>query len=255
VDDHGDYLFIIFQSLARNEDTGNLAATEVAFYLGPSYVISCHQQPVPAFLDFRSRLERGDNLPARTATWLLHGLLDTLVDSYLPLVDELDDEIDEIEARVLGGASTEVLERIMVTKRNALRLRRATVPSRDIMNRLSRNEFPKLISTDAAIYFRDIYDHLVRTEYLVDTLRDLADGALQTYLSAVSNRLNEVMKVLTAAATIFLPLTVITGIYGMNFDQNVFPGFHESWGFAAVVGAMFVNSLVMLAYFRYRRWV
>ena len=123
------------------------------------------------------------------------------------------------------------------------------------MSRLSRGEFPHLVGGDSAIYFRDVYDHLVRVEYLIESLRDLADGALQIYLSAVSNRLNEVMKVLTAAATIFLPLTLISGIYGMNFAENQFPGFKEPWGFAAVVGGMIAVSIAILAYFRLRRWV
>jgi magnesium transporter len=123
------------------------------------------------------------------------------------------------------------------------------------MSRLSRGEFSGLISAEAAVYYRDVYDHLVRIEYLVEALRDLGDGALQTYLSVISNRLNEIMKVLTAAATIFLPLSVITGLYGMNFEENQFPSFGASWGFAGVVLLMLLSSALMLAYFRYRRWI
>jgi magnesium transporter len=156
---------------------------------------------------------------------------------------------------VLKHTEPYLLQRILIAKRNSLRLRRATSPQRDIVNRLARGEFANLIHPDAAIYFRDIYDHLVRIEYLTEAVRDLSDGALQTYLSVVSNRMNEVMKVLTAAATLFLPLTVITGVYGMNFEDNQFPSFEHDWGFAAIIALMFLNSVVMLAYFRYRRWI
>jgi magnesium transporter len=158
-------------------------------------------------------------------------------------------------ASVLKDGDRHILEQILIVKRSTLRLRRATSPQREILNRLARGEFPDLIAADCAIYYRDVYDHLVRVDYLVEAVRDLADGALQTYLSVVSNRLNEVMKVLTAAATLFLPLTVITGLYGMNFEDNQFPSFGASWGFGAVVAAMLLNSIVMLLYFRYRRWI
>ena len=171
------------------------------------------------------------------------------------IVDALDETIDGLEERVLQRADGGIPQQIMMVRRNLLRVRRATLPQREIMNRLSRGEFPKLIRQEAAIYFRDIYDHLVRVEYLVESLRDLADGALNTYLSVVSNRLNEVMKVLTAAATVFLPLTLISGVYGMNFSHNQFPGFEEPWGFPVVAGTMVAIAVALLGYFRYRRWI
>jgi magnesium transporter len=255
VDDHGEYIFVVMQALQRYEARKELGSSEVDFYLGQNYVVSVHLADVPAIDAFRERCRLNGRLTTRGPDWLLHGLLDSLVDEYLPIVDAVDEEIDRLEEEVLSNPRTRILQEILLVKRNALRLRRATTPQREIMNRLSRGEFSTLISSEAAVYYRDVYDHLVRVEYLVEALRDLGDGALQTYLSVVSNRLNEIMKVLTAAATIFLPLTVITGIYGMNFEENQFPSFGHSWGFAAVVIAMFVNSLVMLAYFRSRKWI
>jgi magnesium transporter len=254
VDDYGEYLFIVVQALTEYVDGQQLEGHEVDFYLGPNYVVSARQIPAPAITAFRTKLLREPHFPANESAWLLHGLLDALVDEYLPIVDAVDEAIDEVEAQVIANARPQLLKQIMLVKRNSLRLRRATVPQREIMSRLARGEFA-LVTPATSIYFRDIYDHLVRIEYLVEALRDLADGALQTYLSAVSNRLNEVMKVLTAAATIFLPLTVITGVYGMNFERNVVPGFSSEWGFALVVGLMLLNSLAMLVYFRYRRWI
>ncbi len=256
VDDHDRYLFVAVQAIGDYSPDRELAPLEVDFYLGANYVVSCHRQPVPAVDRYRRRWQQDQHLFSRSADWLLHGLLDALVDEYLPVVDAVDDTIDELEEAVLRRPDSRILQRIMMVKRNTLRLRRAAAPQRDIVNRFSRGEYPRLIHDETAIYYRDIYDHLVRVEYLVEALRDLADGALNTYLSVVSNRLNEVMKVLTAAATIFLPLTLLSGIYGMNFASGgTWPPFESDWGFAAVVGGMLVVALGLLAYFRYRRWV
>lgn len=255
IDDHGEYLFVVVQALTTYHPDQELDAIEVDFYLGPNYVVSCHREPVPAIEQYRERCRRDDYILTHTADWLLHGLLDALVDEYLPIVDAVDDAIDRIEEKVLHRPETHLLQQIMMVKRNSLRLRRATTPQRDIMNRLSRGEYPKLIREETAIYYRDVYDHLVRIEYLVEALRDLADGALNTYLSVVSNRLNEVMKILTVA---FVPLTIgtlMSGIYGMNLTSGFWPPADSGWGFGAVVGAMVLVALLALAYFRYRDWI
>lgn len=255
VEDHGEYLFLVLQALTQYTAGAEIEAVEVDFYLGPNFVVSCRQAPVPAIDRFHELCRRGDRVLNHQADWLLHGLIDVIVDEYLPIVDAVDETIDALEAQTIRGAETRHLEQILVVKRSTLWLRRATSPQREVMNRLARGEFSHLVSPEAAIYFRDVYDHLVRVEYLVEALRDLADGALQTYLSVVSNRLNEIMKVLTAAATVFLPLTVITGVYGMNFERNQFPSFSSDWGFWAVVLVMLANSVLMLLYFRRRRWI
>ena len=252
IDDHGTYIFIVVQALGAYEPGRELESTEVDFFMGRGYVVSVHQNEIPAIEDFRALCGRDERLMSKGADWLLHGLLDALVDEYLPIVDAVDDAIDQLEARVIQQPDTQLLYEILQVKRTALRLRRATTPQREIMNRLSRNEFSSLIAADVGIYFRDIYDHLVRVEYLVEAVRDLADGALQTYLSVVSNRLNEVMKVLTAAATIFLPLTLISGVYGMNFVHNQFPPYTSEWGFPFVVGTMITIAVGMMVYFRWR---
>lgn len=256
IDEHGDYIFVVVQALEEYVPNEELEQVEVDFYLGPNYVISCHQEPVPAIEHVAERVRRGENLLSRTADWVLHGLLDTLVDEYLPIVDEVDETIDRLEEQVLRRPDPQVLPGIMMVKRNTLRLRRATAPQREIMNRLSRNEFPALIHPDHGIYFRDIYDHLTRIEYLIEAVRDLADGALNTYLSAVSNRLNEVVRILTLVGTFFLPGTLIAGLYGMNFPaRGVWPPYSSGWGFWAVVSAIIAITVGLLAYLRYRRWL
>jgi magnesium transporter len=182
VDDYGDYLFIVLIALTGYESGQELITAEADFFLGPNYVVSCHQAPIPAIDAYHTRCLRDDNILGHRADWLLHGILDTTVDEFLPIVDAVDETIETLEAELLDHQDRALLEQILMVKRNTLRLRRATGPQRDIMNRLSRGEFDKLIAADTAIYFRDIHDHLVRMEYLVEAVRDLADGAL-TYLS------------------------------------------------------------------------
>ena len=200
VDDHGSYIFIVVQALTGYEPDKEISVMEADFFLGANYVVSCHRKPCEALNSIVVKPQRVEQLMSKSAAWLLHGLLDGIVDDFLPIVDELDETIDQLENDVLERPEPGVLQKILIAKRNSLRLRRATTPQRDIMNRLSRNEFPALIPEELSMYFRDIFDHLVRIEYLIEALRDLSDAALQTYLSVVSNRLNEVMRVLTAAA-------------------------------------------------------
>jgi magnesium transporter len=255
IDDYGDYLFIIAQAITGYEPDQEIEPIEVDFYLGHNYVVSCHRDPVLAIEQFRQRCLRDDRPLRKTPDWALHGLIDAIVDEYLPIVDAVDDTIDKLEEQVLGHPDTSLMRQIVLAKRNALRIRRAVVPQRDVLLRLSRAEFPGFIRPETALYYRDIFDHLIRIEYLIESVRDLADGALNTYLSVISNRLNEIMKVLTAAAAIFLPLTLISGIYGMNFERNQFPAFDAPWGFPAAVGFMVALAAGLLAFFRWRGWI
>jgi len=254
-DDHGDYLFIVVQALSAFDSERELMESEVDFYLGPNYVVSCHREPIPAIEHYHERCRQDEYVLSHTADWLLHGLLDALVDEYLPVVDAVDNTIDQLEEAVLHRPDSRLLQQIMLVKRNTLRLRRVATPQRDMMNRLSRGEYPKLIREETAIYYRDIYDHLVRVEYLIEALRDLADGALNTYLSVVSNRLNEVMKVLTVAVVPLTVGTLISGIFGMNLTAGFWPPADSEWGFGVVIAFMVVIAALTLAYFRYRRWV
>jgi magnesium transporter len=255
IDDYQRYLFIVVQAITEYRPDREIGVEEVQFYLGPNYVVSCRHNRVPAIDKFLERGERCELLLAKTADWALHALLDSLVDDFMPIVDALDETIDSLESEVLDHAEERLLQGILIAKRNSLRLRRATTPQRDIMNRLSRNEFPLLVRPETGIYFRDVYDHLVRIEYLIEALRDLSDAALQTYLSVVSNRLNEIMKVLTAGGAIFFPLTLISGIYGMNFADNQLPPFDWEWGFPVTIVAMAIIAVALLAYFHHRRWI
>jgi magnesium transporter len=199
------------------------------------------------------RLERDKRLTEQGADFLCYTVLDQLVDEYLPILDVMDEEIDRLEDEVvLVKPKPTVLQRILALKHSILTLRRIVAPQREVMNRLSRDDLPQ-ISDQHRIYFRDIYDHLVRTHDLSESIRDVVTGTLDTYLSATNNRLSEVMKALTIVSTVFLPLSFVAGIYGMNFEN--FPEIHWEYGYFYVWGVFILIVLTMLWYFRHREWI
>jgi magnesium transporter len=252
IDDYGDYIFIIAQAIVYHERTEQLETTELNLFLGPNYVVSFHEQPLPFVSEVRRRCEGNGLELARGADFLAHALLDALVDDYQPPVEQLDDTLTRVEELVLARPQPVVLQEVLVLKRNVQRLRRTIIPQRDVVNRIARGEFPRVVRPESFIYYRDIYDHVVRVEQLVESVRDLADGVLNTYLGAVNNRMNEVMKTLSVVATILLPLTFIASIYGMNFKEM--PELDWRYGYFAILGVMAMVALGMVVFFRLRRW-
>ncbi len=186
------------------------------------------------------------------ADFLAHALIDALIDNVMPAIDKMTEIAEDIEEQVVQNPQQPTLEAILKLKRSATHLHRVMAPQRDVLNRISRGDF-QVVRGDARIFYRDIYDHIVRLEDLNQTVRDMTDNALATYLSAVANRQNEVMKVVSIVAAIFLPLTLIAGIYGMNFD--FMPELHLRWGYYAVVGFIGVAILVIIWFFWSRGWI
>jgi len=252
IDDYGDYIFVIAQAIGYQAKSERLQTTELDLFLGPNYVVSFHEQPLPLVDGLRHRCEQDGPELARGADFVAHALLDALVDDYQPAVDELDETLERVEELALAKTQPGILEQILLLKRNVQRLRRTIIPQRDVVNRLARGEFPHVVRPEANIYFRDIYDHVVRVEQLVESVRDLADGVLNTYLSALNNRMNEVMKTLSVIASILLPLTFIASIYGMNFENM--PELGWEWGYFGILGAMAAIALGLVFFFRLRRW-
>lgn len=253
VDDYGDYLFIIIHAVGYDAEAQKLSTTELDLYIGPNYVVSLHQEPVRATDEVRRRLENHAPLMTKGADFLAHALFDVVVDDLHPVVETIDDEVAAIEERVIAHPERETLERVLVVKRNAQRLKRSILPQRDVANRFARGEYRHLISEPALVYFRDIYDHTVRVEEMIDSVRDLADNALNTYLSSINNRINEVMKTLAIVTAVFLPLTLIAGIYGTNFENVPEYGWH--YGFALMIVGMLVLTAGFVAWFRWRHWI
>ena len=253
VDNFGAYLFIIVHALQADFSVNQLDTMELDCFLGHNYLVTSFLNPImPPVQVVWNRLTRDERLIEHGADFLCHAILDQLVDEYLPVLDIVDDEIERLEDDILENPQQDTLEQILDLKHSIAMLRRIIAPQREVMNRLSRDDLPQ-IAPQNRIYFRDIYDHLVRLHDLSESVRDVITGALDTYLSVTSNRLNEIMKALTIVSTIFLPLSFVTGIYGMNFhylpELNWHYGYFTVWGiFILIVGGM-------LWYFRRRGWI
>jgi magnesium transporter len=252
IDDYGQHLFIVSQCVTFHSRGELLDLDEVDMFLGKDYVVTVTEEPVAPVEEMFARCCVTPSLLERGADFLGHTIIDSLVDLMLPAVEDMDEALDEVEQQILSDPDKRHLPQILVLKRNTLRLRRAILPQRDMVNRLSRGEFPDLIRPEALIFFRDIYDHIVRVEEMLEGLRDLADSALNSYLSAVNNRMNEVMKTLSIVAAVFLPLTLIASIYGTNLDLS--PGIEFEHGFVLMLGSMLAVAAALVAYFKYRGW-
>lgn len=253
VDDFESYLFIIAHALLMNPlDGDKLETNELDLFLGKNYLVTTHKDfPMQPVEMIWGRLEKDNRLMSHDPDFLCHAVLDVLVDEYMPLLDMMDEEIDALEDRVLEKPQPSTLQRILDLKHSTLSLRRIIAPQREVMNRLSRDDFT-VIKPRNRIYFRDIYDHLVRIQDLAESVRDIVSGTLDIYLSATSNRLNEVMKALTIVSTIFLPLSFLAGVYGMNFKY--FPEINWKLGYLFVWGLFITVAGIMMWYFKKKKW-
>lgn len=253
VDDFGTYLFMIVHAIQPDHDLINLETRELNLYLGENYLVTVYQgetlQPVNKVFD---RLNRDERLHNFGADFLCHAVLDALVDDYLPVIDQMDEEIEWLEDQVLAKPSAQTMQRIIDLKHGIVNLRRIVSPMREVINRLSRDDLP-MIDRQSRIYFRDIYDHLVRLQDLSDSIRDIVSGTMDIYLNSSSLRLNEVMKYLTIVSTIFLPLSFLAGVYGMNFLVNWPP---YTWKFGIIFFWIICGAIAggMLAWFKHRGW-
>jgi magnesium transporter len=248
IDLYPEAAFIVWV-FPRAADGTAIAAVEADIFLGERFLITSHREDVPVIDEVGA--DAADAL-ARGADWTLHQLLDRGVDRIFPLVDDLSDQLDEIENVLLADPAQTDLQRLYTIKRALVQLYRIVGGERDVLRSLSRREH--FISQDAYLYFQDVGDHLARVVDTIDTYRDVASGAMDIYLSAVNNRLNDVMKRLTVVATIFMPLTLISGIYGMNITVGMWPPIAERWSFGVVAVSMLVIVAGMLTYFKRRRW-
>jgi len=252
IDDFSDYIFIIAHAILPNNDLGDLQTIELNLFLGNNYLVTCFSDPsLPAISKTWDQVNKDYRLSKYGSDFLCHKILDTLVDEYMPLIDQMETEVEWLEDSVMEKPSPETLQRLLALKHSIMALRRIVSPQREVMNRLSRDEFSQ-IDSQSLIYFRDIYDHLVRIQDLADIIRDIVSGALDIYLNSTSLRLNEIMKALTIVSTIFLPLSFITGAFGMNF-LNI-PGASLKIGFYIVCASLVVLGLLMLFYFKKRGW-
>ena len=254
VEEFEDYLYFIVHGVRADTSPERFNTIELDGFLGPNYVITYHHDFFRSIANVKQLLHTTPVACQRGAVFLLHQILDQVVDYYSPVLDDFDERIDRLEDDIfnLRQPNNKILSEIMELKRSVLRLRRISVKQMDILYRMSRGEFP-LITEVIRPFYRDVYDHLVRVVDLSESYRDLISGSLEAYLSVVSNRLNEIMKVLTIFSAIMLPLTFIAGVYGMNFENM--PELHSRYGYYAVWIIMLVVAIAMLLFFRRRGWI
>lgn len=253
IESYGSYLYLVLHGIDFEASVHRFATHDTDFFLGPNYLVTVHDEPTRSILEMQGICVRNERILSEGPASLLHRLVDAMVDHYRPEVDKLDDKLDEVEKEVFSSTNRELIQRILDVKKDVASLRRVMMPQRDILGRLGRREFGQL-DVEVAYRFRDVYDHVVRITDEALIYQDRITGILDAHLANVSNRLNEVMKVLTVIATIFMPMTVLTGMYGMNVPLPHFPG-GEASQFWWIGGIMLGVSVVMLAFFRRRRWI
>ena len=254
IEEFPGYLYFIVHGVKADTSPDHFNTIELDGFLGPNYVITYHHDMFRSINNVKQLIRTSPIACKRGAPFLLYQILDQIVDFYSPVLDDFDERIDQLEDDIftLKSPNNEILAEIMDLKRGVLRLRRISSKQMEILYRMSRGEF-SLMDQQMLPFYRDIYDHLIRVTDLAESYRDLIGGALEAYLSVVSNRLNEIMKVLTIFSAIMLPLTFIAGVYGMNFEHM--PELATRYGYFVVWGIMIVVALGMLGLFWKRGWI
>ena len=254
VEEFPDYIYFIVHAVRTDSSPDRFNTVELDGFLGPNYVLTYHHEHFPSIDKVKQSIRSSPVTCQRGAPFLLHHIIDGIVDDYLPVMDDFDERINVLENDIfaLNRANKDILEEILGLKRSVLRLRRISSKQLEVLFRMSHGQF-QLISGPALPFYRDIYDHLVRVTDLAESYRDLISGSLEAYLSVVSNRLNEIMKVLTIFSAVMLPLTFIAGVYGMNFDNM--PELHWHYGYYMAWGIMIMLASLMLIVFWRRGWI
>ncbi|MFW6103286.1 MAG: magnesium/cobalt transporter CorA [Chloroflexota bacterium] len=252
IDDYESHIFAIFHGINHSSESAIVDTAELAIFLGPNYVVSNHNFHLYSVDEVRQQVQTSGRPMRHGSDFLAYSLVDALVDNVLPSIDLLTDISGQVEEEALGLPRQATLEVILRIKRSVRRIHRTMVPQRELLNRLSRGEYA-VVNEKSLFYFRDIYDHLVLIDDLTMSIRDGMDNALSTYLSSVGNRQNETMKVLAMVGAIFLPLTLLAGIYGMNFDYM--PELTWRYAYFVVLGVMVSAILGALFVFWHRGWI
>jgi magnesium transporter len=254
LDHYQDYIFLVFYGAHEASENASELLHEVQMFVSGKYLVTLHKDELPVLDQQRTHL---NGLLLHSEQFLLYRVFDALTDSFFPPLARMDDEIDELEAAVLEGPTDEQLQRLFAMKRSLVSMRKVLTPQRDLFARSIDQiaELPGLL-LDERDYFRDVYDHLIRISDLIDSYRDLLSSTTDLYLSTVSNRQNEVMKQLTIVGTIFLPLSFITGFFGMNFGWMVNKGIAPTWTFFVLgIGSMLLTCLLLVRFFRRKGWM
>ncbi|HZW04798.1 MAG TPA: magnesium/cobalt transporter CorA [Anaerolineaceae bacterium] len=252
IDDFGSYLFIIVHAIDPEHEFPLPLTNELNIFLGSNFLITSHfKKEISPVTAIKERLKKDERLVQNGADFLCHAVLDHLVDEYGPLIENIEAEVEMLEDRVLDRPSPQTLQRLLSLKHGVLSSYRAIGPLLITINRLSRDPFA-VVDVQSRIYFRDIYDHLNRLESGIDLIREMISSAQEIYLNSTSLRLNEVMKALTIVSTIFLPLSFVAGVYGMNF--RYMPELNWPYGYFLAWGIFLLITVSMVAFFKRRGW-
>ncbi len=256
IEDYGHYHFIVLSMLTYSK---NLERQQVSMFLGQNFLITFQESIGDVFDPVRDRIRKGKTrIRSSGPDYLAYALIDALVDSFFPIMEIFGEEIEKLEDEIIKDPETETVKRIHEVKEELLTFRRAVWPERDMISSLLREEYP-LIKKETRVFLRDCYDHVIQVMDMVETYRELTTGLMDVYLSSISNKTNEVMKVLTIIATIFIPLGVIAGIYGMNFNTSTspfnMPELNWYWGYPTAIGLMVIIAGGLLIFFKRKGWL
>jgi magnesium transporter len=259
VEEHPEQLLVIARMVTLRDDEASFESEQVSFILGRHYLLTVQEEPrYDSFGPIRERIRTSKGaIRCNGADYLMYALLDSIIDGFFPVLEVYGEQLEDLEDEVVANPSRQTLQRIHDLKRELLTLRRAIWPQRDAINALIRDG-SDLISNDVRVYLRDCYDHTIQVLDIVETYRELASSLMDVYLSAVSNKMNEVMKVLTVTSSIFIPLTFIAGVYGMNFNTEKspwnMPELNAFWGYPICLAVMLAIAIAMVTLFWRRGW-
>ena len=253
LEDFVNHLFIVLKMLHCEPAKDEVEAEQVSLIVGSNFVISFQERVGDVFDPLRERIRKGKGRIRKAgADYLAYALIDSIVDNYFVILEQLGERIEDVEQELATNPTQDTLQNIRVFKKEMLFLRKSVWPLREVVNSLERGEL-SLIHESTGIYLRDVYDHTIQIIDTVESYRDMLSGMLDVYLSSISNKMNEVMKVLTIFAAIFIPLTFIAGLYGMNF--SFMPELTWHWGYFAVLGFMALVGILLVVYFRRKKWL
>jgi magnesium transporter len=253
IEEFPGHLYLVLRMVRWDDEADGILDEQVSLVVGDTWVLSFQERRGDVLEGVRQRIRDGRGLiRSRGAGYLAYALVDTVVDHYFGVIEKVSDRIEVLEDEVLANPDPQIVERIHLLKREMLLLRRAIWPLREVVSQLTRDPLP-FITDETRVFLRDVYDHTVQVIDTVETLRDLLGGLTDLYMSGVSNRMNEVMKVLTMIATIFIPLSFLAGLYGMNFE--VMPELGFPWAYPALLGLMALTAGGMVVYFHRKGWL
>ncbi len=252
LEDYRDYIFIVLKMLTYNDKSHEVESEQVSIIPGNNLVLTFQEKGGDVFEPIRTRIRNDKGvIRKKGADYLVYALIDVIVDNYFVILEQIGEEIEGLEEKVLVEPSPKVVQRIHRLKRNLINLRKSIWPLRETLGNFEKME--SSLFKSSSLYFRDIYDHTIQIIDTVETFRDMASGLLDVHLSSISNRMNEIMKMLTIIATIFIPLTFIAGIYGMNFKY--IPELEWKWGYPLILIVMLGVGVTMMIYFKKKKWL